>query len=883
MFSLRSATIGRGMKRALLVLTCGLLLAASLLSLSNGPGTALPPPSSGGLAAVDSALQKLSTNKRLLIIAAHPDDEDTPLLTLVSRGMGGEAAYLSLTRGDGGQNLIGDELGPALGLIRTEELNAARRLDGARQYFTRAYDFGFSKSLEETLRFWPKQALLEDTVRVIRRFRPQVIASIFSGTPRDGHGQHQAAGVVAREAFHLAGDPSAFPELAAEGLKPWQPKTLYQTTRFLDREKTTIALPTGVLEPLTGRSFQQIAVADRSLHRSQGTGALQQIGPSEARVGWLEGGAGRDAKDLFAGIDTTLSGLAEAIEDAASRADGQRRLARAQALARETRAKLSAAELSAAAVPIAAILEDLRAARALLRGESSASAAAAVLDEKIAAAQIGVAAAAGLVLDALADVELAAPGDTITANVQLWNPGSTAVQVESLALASPAGWQIPPTSETRMIEAGTLQEWKLTATVPADASPTLPYFLKKPLTGGLYDWSDAPPSVRGEPYGPPPLSAAVTVRVAGTRIVLAREVTYRIRDEVFGEIRHGVRVVPPLEVAVDPDLLVRPLDRKGSSSVSVDVASNARAPIAGRIEASLPAGWTPSSAPFSLAKKGDHVRVELKVEPPRQAKAGRFEVPVAAAPADGPRADLAVRVIDYEHIRPVPFPRSSRLVLTTLDLKLPTVRNIGYLRGASDRVPEALSSIGLPIHVLSASELERGDLRSYDAIVLGVRAYETEPALAAANGRLLDYVRNGGLLLVQYQQPGFTEKGFAPEKLEIARDRVTDEIAPVKILDPTHPIFTTPNQIGPADWEGWVQERGLYFAHSWAPVYAPLLSMADPGEAEQKGSLLVAQIGKGHYIYTGLAFFRELPAGVPGAYRLFANLLAWRATTTPSR
>jgi LmbE family N-acetylglucosaminyl deacetylase len=872
------------MKRAFLVVLCGLLLAASLPSLSNGPGTALPPPSSGGLAAVDSALQKLSTNKRLLIIAAHPDDEDTPLLTLVSRGMGGEAAYLSLTRGDGGQNLIGDELGPALGLLRTEELNAARRLDGARQYFTRAYDFGFSKSLEETLRFWPKQALLEDTVRVIRRFRPQVIASIFSGTPRDGHGQHQAAGVVAREAFHLAGDPSAFRELAAEGLKLWQPKTLYQTTRFLDREKTTIVLPTGGLEPLTGRSFQQIAVADRSLNRSQGTGALQQIGPSEARVGWLEGGAGRDANDLFAGIDTKLSGLAEAIEDAASRADAERRLARAQALARDTRDKVSASNLAATAAPLSAILEDLHAARALLRGGSAASeAAAAVLDEKISAAQTGLAAAAGLVLDALADVELAGPGDTITATVQLWNPGSSAVQVESLALASPAGWQVPPASETRTIEAGTLAEWKLAATVPANASPTVPYFLKKPLTGGLYDWMDAPPSVRGESYGPPPLSALVTLRVAGTRIVLAREVTYRIRDEVFGEIRHSIRAVPALEVSVDPDLLVWPLDRKGSSSVSVDVASNTRAPIAGRIEATLPAGWTPSSAPFSLAKKGDHVRVELKVQPPPEAKAGRLEVPVAAAPTNGPRADLAVRLIDYEHIRPVPFPRPSRLVLTTLDLKLPTLRNIGYLRGASDRVPQALSSIGLPIHVLSASELERGDLRGYDAIVLGVRGYETEPALAAANQRLLDYVRNGGLLIVQYQQPGFTEKGFAPEKLEIARDRVTDERAPVQILDPKHPIFTTPNRIGPADWEGWVQERGLYFAHSWSPLYLPLLSMADPGEAEQTGSLLVAQIGKGRYIYTGLAFFRELPAGVPGAYRLFANLLAWRASTTPSR
>jgi hypothetical protein len=273
------------------------------------------------------------------------------------------------------------------------------------------------------------------------------------------------------------------------------------------------------------------------------------------------------------------------------------------------------------------------------------------------------------------------------------------------------------------------------------------------------------------------------------------------------------------------------------------------------------------------------------VEPSREIRAGRFEIPVVAAVKEGSRADVAVRVIDYEHIRPVPFPRPSRLAVTALDLKLPSLRSVGYVRGASDRLPEALASVGLPIHVLSAAELERGDLGRYDAIVVGVRAYETDPVLPAANGRLLDYARGGELLIVQYQQTGFTDGNFAPEKVEIVRpiDRVTDETAPVKILDPTHPVFTTPNRIGPPDWEGWVQERGLYFAHSWAPLYIPLLSMADPGEAEQKGSLLVAQIGKGRYIYTGLAFFRELPAGVPGAYRLFANLLAWRASTTPSR
>jgi len=368
----------------------------------------------------------------------------------------------------------------------------------------------------------------------------------------------------------------------------------------------------------------------------------------------------------------------------------------------------------------------------------------------------------------------------------------------------------------------------------------------------------------------------VTCRIGTTRLAVRREVTYRFRDEAFGEIRHAVRSVPPLEVSVEPDLLVWPIDRRGGSRVAVDVTSNSAGALQGEIEAALPAGWTARPIPFSLARKGDHARVDLLVEPPRSTSAGRFDVPVVAAVKGASRADLSVRIIDYEHIRPVPFPKPSRLAITALDLKLPSLRSIGYVRGASDRVPEALAAIGLPVHVLSQSELERGDLSRYDAIVLGVRAYETEPALASANARLLDYVRSGGLLIVQYQQPVINDKGFVPEKLEIARDRVTDETAPVQILDPNHAIFTTPNRIGPPDWEGWVQERGLYFAHSWAPAYTALLSMADPGESELKGSLLVAQVGKGHYIYTGLAFFRELPAGVPGAYRMFANLLAWR-------
>ena len=864
------------MKRALLGL--GIALCVAVVGAAQRPGTALPPPGTGGIAAIDTALQKLSTNKRLLVIAAHPDDEDTPLLTLVSRGMGGEAAYLSLSRGDGGQNLIGDELGIGLGLIRTEELNAARRLDGGRQYFTRAFDFGFSRSIEETLRFWPKQALLEDAVRIIRRFRPQVVVAVFSGTPRDGHGQHQASGIVAREAFHLAGDPHAFPDLLYEGSRPWQPAALYQTTRFLDRDKTTLTLPTSGIEPFSGRSFQQIAVADRSLHHSQGTGALQLIGPAEVRVGWIEGGSGREAKDLFAGTASDLPDLAAGAADPAVRAELAARLSRIVALASETRARLSPSDLYLAVTPLATIVAELRAARKGIDDKSPEGAnAAATLEEKLQAAENALAAAAGVTLDAVSDRETAPQGESAVVTVGVWNAGPAPVAVSSVFLTRAEGWQLPPAGGPLSLAPGKLEELKFSTAVLAGTQVTVPYFLRRALQGALYDWTRAPGFVRGEPFAPPTLTAAAAVEIAGVLVVVTREVTYRYRDETFGEIRHQLRVVPRVDVSVEPGLVPWVIGRRRTLSLDVAISSNASAPVKGAIEVSPPAGWK-DVAPrdFALPPRG-RTLVTVPLVAPKGLETGRLTAAVTAV-VDGERFTASIRTIDYEHIRPVAIPFSSVVDISAMHLKLPALRSIGYILGASDRVPEYLSAVGLPIQILTERDLRRGDLSRYDAIVVGTRAYETDPALNSANGRLLDYVRAGGLVVVQYQQYPFVDGKYAPFPLEIARphDRVTDETAKVTILGPKHAIFNRPNRIGDADWEGWVQERGLYFAHSWAPAYTPLLAMADPGEAEQKGSLLVARIGKGRYIYTGLAFFRQLPAGVPGAYRLFANLLAWK-------
>ncbi len=386
--------------------------------------------------------------------------------------------------------------------------------------------------------------------------------------------------------------------------------------------------------------------------------------------------------------------------------------------------------------------------------------------------------------------------------------------------------------------------------------------------------------MRGEPFQPPPLTAAATVSIGSTKIRIEREVTYRFRDEAFGEIRHSVRAVPPVEVFVEPGLIVWPTGRKEAPRLEARVVSNSPEPVKGRLEVGVPPGW-PAVAPpaFALEKRNASQTIELALQPPAALSPFRGAIPITAALEGGGRSDLSIRLVDYEHIRPTPLPLSSAVELSVVDLRLPPLRHVGYVRGASDRVPEALLAIGIPVETLAPRQLEHGDLSRYDAIVVGPRAYETDASLVAGNGRLLDYVRGGGLLIVQYQQGALTAGNFAPEKLEITRpfDRVTDETAPVRLIDPTHPVLTTPNRIGEKDWDGWVQERGLYFANTWAAAYKPLLGMADPGEQERQGSLLVAAIGKGHYIYTGLAFFRQLPAGVPGAYRLFANLLAWKA------
>ncbi|HYO14762.1 MAG TPA: PIG-L family deacetylase, partial [Thermoanaerobaculia bacterium] len=845
-----------------------------------GP-SALEPPETGGVEVVDRALAKLSTHKRLLVVAAHPDDEDTSLIALVSRGLGGEAAYLSLSRGEGGQNLIGPELGVGLGLLRSRELLAAREVDGGRQFFTRAYDFGFTRSLDETLRLWPREVLLEDAVRVIRRFKPQVVVSIFPGVPSPTHGQHQAAGVTAFEAFPLAGDPDALPQLAAEGLAPWQPQALYRST-FFDRDATTIVLPTSRVDPLAGRSIYQIAMASRSQHRSQDMGQLQRLGPQETRVAWVRGGAGVEAKDLFAGIDTSLTGIAATVADPERQRHAREHLEAAQVAAERARGALNPARLVAVVPDVVEILKHLRAVRAFLAEKPvpEERPVLELIDEKIEAAAAGLAAAAGVAVDAATEREALTAGETFPVQAILWASGSVAVEDAAVSLVPSPEWGgAPVAGEAKDLAAGALGSWDLQATVPTQAPPTTPYFLKRPLAGSLYDWSGAPSAVKGEPFEPPSRTARVTFTVDGVAVTLEREVAHRHRDQALGEVRRPLRVVPRVEVAASEELLVWPVRSREPRRLHVTLTSHSKTPVRGRVEAVAdggPSRWAAvAPIPFVIPAEGEEAGLDLTLAPPRDLAPGRYTLRLAAVMEDGGRFDLAAPVLDYPHIRTTQHTEPAALEIRAADVSLPPLQRVGYVRGASDRVPEFLRQIGVPLELLGPRDLTDGDLSRYDAIIVGSRAYETDPALARASSRLLDYARNGGLVIVQYQQYPFIEGKFAPFPLEIARphDRVTDETAPVTVLDPAHPVFTTPNRIGAEDWEDWVQERGLYFAHTWDPSFVPLLAMADPGGPELRGGLLVAKLGRGHYVYTGLAFFRQLPAGVPGAYRLFANLL----------
>ena len=848
--------------------------------------TVLEPASSGGFVALDHALARLGTHKRLLVIAAHPDDEDTTLLTWVSRGLGGEAAYLSLSRGDGGQNLIGSELGVGLGLLRSRELESARRVDGARQFFSRAFDFGYTRSLEETLQRWPKEVLLEDAVRVVRQFKPQILMSVFPPTAQAGHGQHQAAGLVAEEIFDLAADPDAFPHLLDEGLAPWKIQTFYRSAFFSSGE-ADVELPLGTLDPMSGRSILQIALESRSQHRCQDMGSLQPLGDFRGRLAHVRGVR---ETELFDGSDTRLAAIADLLPVGDLRQSTARDLERVAELAHQARRDLDPGEPTRTTPSLVEMVRRLRGVEEALEASLDGAGASAVhhaLDlvrEKRVWAERALAIAAQVLVDAFTDRAEVVPGDEFEVRAVFWNAGPLSVEDVEIEAVGVGGWRLLGSREAEAVRgrfsAEVDEERVLTFQVPKEAAPSRPYFLENSRRGDLYDWQGVSGAVRGQPFDAPPLSLRFRFLLEGLPITLEREVVERQRDQAWGEVRRPLRVVPALEISAEPALLVWPVAGRPSETLRVTVTSNVDRPMEAQVHLKTPEGWpTLDLQPMTLRPHGRQ-DLEISIERPADLQPGRqtLEWSVAAREEGHSEAryDMAFPLIQYSHVRPTPLPVPAKVEVVAADLEMPRLGPLGYVRGASDRVPEILARVGLEVEVLDADMLASGDLGRFDAIVVGSRAYEVDAALGTHNERLLDYARDGGLVLVQYQQYQYVRGGFAPHALEIRRphDRVTDETAPIEFLVPDHPVMRVPNELGPADTEGWVQERGLYFAGTWDPAWQPLLSMADPGGEPKQGGLLVAPLGKGTYVYTGLAFFRQLPAGVPGAWRLFANLLA---------
>lgn len=894
---------------------CLALLAFASLLIGSAPLAAqLEPPSSGGAVQLAQSLRMLGHYKRVLMIGAHPDDEDTELLTVLVRGEGAEAAYLSLNRGEGGQNLIGSELGVGLGVLRSEELLAARQLDGARQFFTRAYDFGYSKSLADTWTQWTHDSLLKDVVRIVRRFRPQVIVSVFSGTPRDGHGQHQAAGVLAQEAFSVAADSSAFRELQLEeGLAPWAAQKLYRSTRF-DTTATTVRLDGGALEPAAGRTYHQIAMASRSRHRSQDMGQLQTIGASVVRLELLQvrrvGRAGQGEpggqagqvgqgervgqvrqdsvrppgaeRSFWEGVDTSLA----ALPGFSQATDADR--AEVQALLQQAR-RASPGDTSVAPLLV-------RVASLLRAGHGSVE-----VDDQLTHVGRAWQAATGVVLDARLTGHALLSGTNAELTIEASGP-ATILRSGKLVPAVPFGAVWPSISMDSQIRGesgrGTALS-RIQVSVPAGQPQSNPYYLTRGFPNGMYDWHDVPPAWRGLPFEPDPVSGTMAIPNAPFRLM--RPATRRRNDQARGELRDPVEVVARVDVAVSPRSVAWAATDRSLRPFDVTLTHGASDTTKGKVRLELPEGWPPvPPQPFALSGDDAQVTLRFNVRPPGVLRPGRVTIRAVATDAQGATYDQGRITVAYEHVRARSYLEPAAADVSIMNLKLPALARVGYVRGAADRVPEALSSAGVPIRLLDGRMLATDRLDGYDVIVIGPRAYETEPQLLASNSRLLDYVRRGGVLIVQYQQYGFFTGNYAPYPLFVAsrapgtttanvttsrggavtvgttggHDRVTDERAPVQLLDATAPELTSPNRIGASDWDGWVQERGLYFARAWDKRYRTLIEMHDAGEGPLEGGMLVTNVGEGKYVYTGIAFFRQLPAGVPGAFRLFANLLA---------
>ncbi len=808
-------------------------------------------------AELELAIQKLRVLGSVLYVAAHPDDENTALITYLESDRLARVGYLSMTRGSGGQNLIGPETGDALGVIRTQELLAARAIDGAEQFFTRAIDFGFSKSSDETMTLWGRDAILSDIVWTIRTFRPDVIVTRFPLDARGGHGHHQASAILAKEAFAAAADPKRFPEQVRVA-PPWRAKRILWNAFRPDTGKRDPNLPKlltvdlGAYNVLLGNSYTELSAASRSMHKSQGFGAAERRGPVPNFLELLDGEPA--TADLFDGVDTGWSRIPHGGSVDSILAEAAKRF--------EPNAPQR----------IVPLLVRARIAMRALGNDPWVLVKTRELDDVIRSCS-------GLWLEAIATRPFALPGGSVPVTLSLLSRSDVPVTLSQVAM--PFGAVVRDASDStrafanRSLSRNIPVEGTTTVSLAKSAATTQPYWLRRRPGAGAYRVRKAGATDAVEKETPdeaenrPALTVRFELEIGGERIVYDVPVLYRWTDRVAGERYRPLEVVPPVTLRLDRNVYL--FAEAKAREVNVIVESPGPA-VSGRVRLDLPAGWQATPAETTIAVRGADAPGSARfwVRPGKRAGSGLLAASMSVGSA---RHDRSRTVIDYPHLPVTTLFPPAEAHLVRADVKR-TGSRVGYVMGSGDEMPAALEEMGYRVTLLSDDEIESGALPGLDAVVVGIRAYNTRPRLRSLQEHFFDYVSGGGTMVVQYNtvEEALQDK-LGPYPFKLSRDRVTVEGSPVRLSNAEHPLLRAPNKIGAADFDGWVQERGLYFAKPWNPAYETVLSMNDPGEEPVEGSLLYARHGKGVYVYTGIAWFRQLPAGVPGAYRLFANLV----------
>ncbi|WP_223033468.1 PIG-L family deacetylase [Hanstruepera marina] len=797
------------------------------------------------------SIKKLNFLGSVLYVAAHPDDENTRLISYMANEVKARTAYLSLTRGDGGQNLIGPEIRELLGVIRTQELLTARAIDGGEQRFTRANDFGYSKHPDETLEIWNKNEVLSDVVLAIRQFQPDIIINRFDHrTPGSTHGHHTSSAMLSVEAFDLANDTTVYPE-QLQYVDPWQPKYLFYNTswwRYGSREnfekvdKTNfISFDTGTYFPSNGLSNTEIAALSRSQHKSQGFGNTGTRGTEMEYIELIKGNLSSNTAHIFEGIDTSWNRvkggqeIGEILNDVEEHYDFKN--------------------------PSASIPKLVQAYTLIQRLENTHW-----KTQKTKEIKAIITACSGLYIEAVTTSNQATQNETMSLYFELVNRSNTKLSLASYI--NPNGLHVNKGINLNNNDRVIIEE-SFTVSLPnQDNIITTPYWLTEKGTLGMYKVSDK--ALIGKPETPDYFNVTFNITIEGITIPFTRPVVFKTNDPVKGEVYKPFEVIPEATAKLAEKVII--FDTDAEKEIALTIRAG-RDNLEGEVELCHPENWNvyPEKLSVNISNKGGEQRVVFKVIPPKNQDEG-FISPIVTV-GDKQYTDELIEIA-YDHIpyQMVLLPSESKIV--RLDIKKKG-DNIAYITGAGDAVPESLRQIGYNVLTLSPEDITAESLSRFDAVVLGIRAYNTVETLKFKQDILFDFIKNGGNMIVQYNTSHRLKVDqLAPYKLELSRDRVTDEFAEVKFLKPNHPLLNYPNAITKQDFEGWTQERGLYFPDSWGKEFTPLFAMNDKGESSKKGSLLVAQYGKGYYIYTGLSFFREFPAGVPGAYRLFANMLS---------